>query len=124
MSGVERMSTEISRSTTHPEQKALARVFSSVRLLGPPMSDELQELVCHLFSPEEARIARHLPFYLPGPIRKIARRAGLSPREIAPFLEAMSQRRVIASSDRGYALLPLIPGMFERSEERRVGKEC
>ena len=107
------MSKEISRSTAHPEQEALARVFSSVRLLGPPMSDELQELVCHLFSPEDARIARHLPFYLPGPVRKIARRAGLGPREIAPLLEDMAQRRVIASSDRGYALLPLIPGMFE-----------
>jgi formate hydrogenlyase subunit 6/NADH:ubiquinone oxidoreductase subunit I len=77
------------------------------------MSEQLLELVCHLFSPEEARIARHLPFYLPGSLGKIARRARMKPDDVRGVLETMAARRTIFSSDKGYSLLPLIPGMFE-----------
>jgi electron transport complex protein RnfB len=98
---------------THPSQLELARVFTSVRLFGPPMSDALVELVCHLFSPEEAGIAKHLPFYLPKSVQTIARRARRHPNEIRDVLYAMARRRVIFSSKKGYSLLPLMPGMFE-----------
>ena len=99
--------------TAHPGQIELAKVFTSVRLLGPPMSDQLVELICHLFSPEEALVAKHLPFYLPKPLEKIARKARRNPGEIREILEIMAKRRVILSSEKGYSLLPLIPGMFE-----------
>ncbi len=97
----------------HPHQQMLAKIFTSVRLMGPPMSEKLLELVCHLFSPEEACIAIHLPFYLPKSLEKIARRARKSPDAIRQNLEVMAQRRVIYGSEEGYSLLPLIPGMFE-----------
>jgi ferredoxin len=107
------MNQEVNDTRIHPDQLALARQFTSVRLIGPPMSEKLLELVCHLFSPEEASIAMHLPFYLPKVLQKIARRAGKKPEEIRSALETMAERRVIFSSEKGYALLPLIPGMFE-----------
>jgi len=96
-----------------PAQVKLARVFSSVLLMGPPMGRQLVELVAHLFSPEEAEVARHLPLYYPRPLRTISRKTGRPAEEILPLLEEMSRRRVIYGGEKGYSLLPLIPGMFE-----------
>lgn len=107
------MQTEFHVDQVHPEQRALADRFTSVFLFGPPMSPELLELVCHLFTPDEARIARSLPLYVPRPLEKIARRARMKPDEIRQPLETMAGKRVILSGGWGYALLPLIPGMFE-----------
>ena len=102
------------RPGAHPEQVKLARVFSSLWLMGPPMSEKLVNLIEHLFSPEEARIAKHLPYYFPRTIETIARRARRPAAEVAPILQALAERRVILQAgSRGYALLPLIPGMFE-----------
>ncbi len=101
------------RNDAHPAQEKLARTFSSVRLMGPPMSDKLVDLVCHLFSPEEADLAGHLPFYYPRPLSRIAKKAGREPELIRPLLDKMAQQRVIYGGSRGYALLPLVPGMFE-----------
>ena len=97
----------------HPAQKKLAKIFSSVRLLGPPAGENLEMLIAHLFSPEEAEVACVLPFYKPKPIEKIARKLGRGPEEIEPLLEAMSVRRVIFKALGGYALMPIVPGMFE-----------
>jgi len=94
-------------------QIELAGVFSSAMLFGPPMSDTLIEMVCHLFSPKEAVLARHLPYYIPRSAATIARRAKRDLSEVRDLLEVMADRKVIYRSDRGYALLPLIPGMFE-----------
>jgi ferredoxin len=96
-----------------PEHAELAKVFSSVWLFGPPVSEQLMELVSHLFSPREAGLAVHLPYYIPRSLNRIARRAKMPPGEAAVLLDAMASRRVIYRSQRGYALLPLIPGMFE-----------
>jgi len=102
-------------STTQadPAQIELAKIFTSVRLFGPPMSEQLIELVCHLFNPQEADVARYLPFYLPKSVAKIARRARRNPDEIQIILDTLAQRRVIFSTEKGYFLLPLMPGMFE-----------
>ena len=101
------------KTAFHPAHVALARVFSSVWLIGPPMSDQLVELVAHLFSPEEASVAVHLPCYLPRSFRTAARRAKLPPDQARELLDAMARRKVILRSRQRYALLPLIPGMFE-----------
>ncbi|MBI5533048.1 MAG: 4Fe-4S binding protein [Deltaproteobacteria bacterium] len=100
-------------AATHPAQVDLARVFSSVRLLGPPMSDKVVRLVSHLFTPEEAAIAVHLPFYKPRPLSWIASRAGRTELDIEPTVRAMADKRVILEIRRTYSLIPLIPGMFE-----------
>lgn len=78
------------------------------------MSEKLLELIEHLFSPEEAGIAKHLPYYFPRRAKTIARRSRRSVSEVVPILERLAERRVILrAGSRGYALLPLIPGMFE-----------
>ncbi len=97
----------------HPAHIALAKVFSSVTLLGPRMSEQLVRLVAHLFTPEEAEVVLHLPFYTPREINAIARKARRAPEEIKPLLDSASARRTIYSGPKGYSLLPIIPGMFE-----------
>lgn len=100
-------------NSIHPGHRKLAKVFSSVWLLGPPMSEQLLDLVSHLFTPEEAGLAVHLPYYIPRSVNTIACRAKMPPGEAASLLDAMADKRVILGTKRGYALLPLIPGMFE-----------
>ena len=100
-------------ASPHPVQIDLARVFSSVRLLGPPMDDKLIRLVAHLFTPEEAAVAIHLPFYRTRPVEWLARRAGRDPSSLQPILDVMGDKRVIFRAGSGYSLIPLIPGMFE-----------
>ncbi|MEW6078096.1 MAG: hypothetical protein AB1724_09815 [Thermodesulfobacteriota bacterium] len=73
-----------------PSQVELARAFSSTRLPGPAMSDDLVALVVHLFTPEGAAVARHLPFILPGPVRTIARRARRERRDDEPGKSPLS----------------------------------
>jgi NAD-dependent dihydropyrimidine dehydrogenase PreA subunit len=97
----------------HPAQIRLARVFSSVNLLGPPLNDRLVRLVAHLFSPREAEIAEYIPPYVPVALRTIALRAGRKAAEIKPLLETMARRHVILELNKRYALIPLLPGMFE-----------
>ena len=107
------MPDQSSYGTFRPEIVKLARIFSSPLLLGPPMGGPLLALVDHLFTAEEAAVARHLPRYLPASLKRISRRAGRKPGDIFPVLDAMARKRVIWSSKKGYSLLPLIPGMFE-----------
>jgi len=87
--------------------------MSSVRLIGPPFDEKLVRLVAHLFSPEEAEIARRLPFYYPQSLRMIALRSFTSAEKILPRLNSMADRKVILRTKGGFSLLPLIPGMFE-----------
>lgn len=98
----------------HPAQLKLAKLFSSVILLGPELDEKVVRLIMHLFTPEEAELAQHLPFYYPRSLEKIARKAGLSKEQIEPLLKEMSAKRTILETSKGYSLLPLIPGMFER----------
>ena len=115
----------------HPAQVEMAKVFSSVTLLGPPMSDKLVRLVAHLFTPEEAEIGVHLPFYYPKSLEKVARKARRVPELIKPTLDMMAEKRVIYGGEKGYCLMPLIPGgqMADRrpptcDELRRTRADC
>jgi len=114
---MERSATEgpnvIDDIQAHPAQLRLAGVFSSVNLLGPPMNDKLIRLVVHLFSPQEAEVAAHIPPWVPVGLRTIALRFGRRVGEIRPLVQAMAERHVILELDRRYALIPLLPGMFE-----------
>ncbi len=96
-----------------PAQVKLAKMMSSILLIGPPFNEKLVRLVAHLYNPAEAEIACHLPYYTPRPLKKIASRVKKSEEEILPILNEMANRKVILKTARGYSLLPLIPGMFE-----------
>jgi len=94
-------------------QRHLARRYSAVSHLGPRLDDALVRLIAHLFTPTEAAVLRHVPFYRPRSLAGIARRAGRPEEEIRPLLHSLARRRIIVGGRRGYALLPLLPGIFE-----------
>jgi len=77
------------------------------------MDEKLVRLVAHLFSPEEAQVAVHVPYYYPGSISRIARKARRKAETVKPVLDRLAERRVIIGVNSRYALMPLIPGMFE-----------
>jgi NAD-dependent dihydropyrimidine dehydrogenase PreA subunit len=91
----------------------LAAMFSSVKVMGPPMSEKLVTLIAHLFSLEEARVCRHLSFLYPKTKEQIARKSGAHPDVLAPLLEEMCRKRVIITVANRFMLYPLIPGIFE-----------
>ncbi len=93
----------------------LARIYSNEAMIGPDEGERLlMELLMHAFTPEEAAVACHLPFfYRPKDINNIARKAKRRPEEIRPILDTMVEKGVIRGRGKGYALLPVLPGMFE-----------
>lgn len=97
----------------HPVYVELASMFSSVWVMGPPMSEKLVILVSCLFSLEEARVCRHLSFMYPKTKEHIARTSGIRPDMLAPVLEEMCRKRIIITVANRFMLYPLIPGIFE-----------
>lgn len=93
----------------------LARIYSTEAMIGPDEGEELlTELLMHAFTPEEAEVACHLPFfYRPKDIKYVARKAEMKPEELQPILDSMVEKGVIRGRGKGYALLPVLPGMFE-----------
>ena len=93
----------------------LAKKFSLEAMIGPDEGESLlTELLVHCFTIEEAELAVHLPFfYKTHTLEKVARTAGKDPADIKPLLDAMVVRGVIRGRGSGYALLPILPGMFE-----------
>jgi ferredoxin len=98
---------------THPAFVELAQIFSSVKIMGPPMSDKLVELISHLFSSEEAEVCKGLTFLYPRSAETISRICKRDIREVLPILKSMGKRRVINESQNKFLLYPLIPGIFE-----------
>src|SRR5512133_181008 len=94
----------------HPFHVELARVFSSVKAMGPPMSDTLVAIISHLFTLEEAHVGMFLSFVYPKTIAQIARKTGGTPESVAPVLEEMIRKRIIIRLANRYMLYPLIPG--------------
>lgn len=103
--------TEVAEA--HPAYIKLAQLFSSVKIMGPPMSDRLVKLISHLFSPEEAEICKGLTFLYPRSVGTISRLCKRDIRAVLPILKSMGQRRVIHEYQDKFILFPLIPGMFE-----------
>ncbi|MBN1534263.1 MAG: 4Fe-4S binding protein [Spirochaetes bacterium] len=93
----------------------LAKLFSTEAMIGPDEKEKLlMELLRHCFTQEEAAVALHLPaFYTTHDIERVARSSGRRPDEIRPLLERMVAKGLIRGRGRGYALLPILPGMFE-----------
>jgi hypothetical protein len=97
----------------HPVYIELAKMFSSVKIMGPPMSEKLVTLISHLFSLEEAQLCRHLSFIYPKTVVQIARNAGYKLDISTSMLDTMSQKRIIMAIGNRFMLYPLIPGTFE-----------
>jgi len=145
-----------SLKTIRPELRELARknpglteahlklidFYSQTFLLGPPAEKELLELVAHLFTPEEAEIAQHLPFIYGRTAKSISRKVKRPVDEVEAGLARMADEKrtvismreeeirmvmaVVANRDAGrmeypkikerprkYGLMPIVPGTFE-----------
>jgi Pyruvate/2-oxoacid:ferredoxin oxidoreductase delta subunit/DNA-binding transcriptional ArsR family regulator len=83
---------------------------------GAPEAPEILEILTILFTAEEAKVAAAMPFR-PKSAEEIAERAGVSPEEAKARLESLADKGLVYAREKegewGYALLPVMPGIFE-----------
>jgi Pyruvate/2-oxoacid:ferredoxin oxidoreductase delta subunit len=96
----------------------VARALASPMRLGPPICDELIAFVQHVFSEEEAGVARHLGLYSGRSAASVARAEHRPLDQVQPILDRLcDEKKVIVSSgpkdDRRYRMPPIVPGIFE-----------
>ena len=84
--------------------------------VGAPMSDELLEILRHLFTPEEAALAARLPF-MNTSLDELSRLLSRSAEELEAALDAMALKGTVFRSSRDgvkrYRLLPTMVGFSE-----------
>jgi Pyruvate/2-oxoacid:ferredoxin oxidoreductase delta subunit len=83
---------------------------------GCPPAPEITGILEILFTPEEARVATGLRFR-PAAVEAVAEKAGVEAEEARQRLEALADKGVVFAREKdgnwGYALLPVMPGLFE-----------
>ncbi|MBN1382592.1 MAG: 4Fe-4S binding protein [Deltaproteobacteria bacterium] len=97
---------------------AAAVKYTDPMLLGPPLCDELIDLVHHMFTEEEAAVFLPLGLLVGKTARQIAKEARMPLETVKPLLTSLSmEKRFITRSgpedNPKYRLLPLMPGVFE-----------
>lgn len=112
-------------ASEHPELPKsyleLIDFYSSPLRFGAEASEQLITLVTHLFTEEEAEIARHLHFQLikGRTASYVAKKTGRPVDEVERILSRLADdKRVLLAlgnprKGRKYRLLPLMPGVFE-----------
>jgi Pyruvate/2-oxoacid:ferredoxin oxidoreductase delta subunit len=98
----------------------VAQCLARAHMMGPPICDELMDLVQHLFTEEEAGVARHLGMFSGRSAADLARKEHRPVEQITPIVRRLAdEKRIIGaggpSADRRYRLLPIMPGIFEMS---------
>lgn len=96
----------------------VAEVYASPKLAGPPLCDELIALMVHVFTEEEASVARHIGPRARETAESVAAAAHRPVEEVRPILERLAnEKRILLSYDSGegkrYTNLPLSAGSFE-----------
>jgi Pyruvate/2-oxoacid:ferredoxin oxidoreductase delta subunit len=99
----------------------VARLLSGTMRMGPPICDELMALVQHLFTEEEAGVARHLGLFSGRSAAALARAEHRPVEQIEPILDRLANEKRVVVSSTGkkegmapvYRLLPIVPGIFE-----------
>lgn len=90
--------------------------YASPLLLGPPPSDDLLELVMHIFTEDEADLVQHLPPLRPRTPEKVARLSGRPVSDVKQVLDNLAFTKLVilaAGNQRKYTILPVVPGTFE-----------
>ena len=95
-----------------------ALLYSSPLLMGPPICDELMAFLQHLFTEEEAGVARHLGLFKGRSAAQVARLEHRPVDQVEPILDRLSQEKhcIVRSGpddQRRYRVLPIMPGVFE-----------
>jgi Pyruvate/2-oxoacid:ferredoxin oxidoreductase delta subunit len=98
----------------------LALKLTSWKLMGPPICDELIAFVQHVFTEEEASVARHLRPMAGRTVDKIACDARRGVDEIDPILKRLAFEKCVIGAhgpdeNHKYFMLPVVPGIFEFS---------
>jgi electron transport complex protein RnfB len=99
-----------------PAHHRIMKHYASPLLLGPSPSDDLLELVVHLFTEDEADLVQHLPPLRPRSAKKVASLSGRSVRDVTQVLDRLAFTKfvILAAGDpRKYTILPIVPGTFE-----------
>ncbi len=96
----------------------LVKSYSSPALMGPPVCDELVALVEHMFTADEADMARHIKPWRPKTAASVAAAAGRPLSEVKEVLRRLAHDKyVFASYGKGdkerFIMLPIVPGTFE-----------
>ncbi len=83
---------------------------------GAPEGPEIHEILSTLFTPEEARLACGTSFR-PKSAEQAAERSGVTVEEARACLESLADKGMVYAREKdgawGYALLPIMPGIFE-----------
>lgn len=106
----------------------LVKTYSSPALLGPPVCEELVVLVEHMFTDEEAEVARHLKPWRLKTAASLARASGRPLPEVREVLRRLAHEKyVLISFGKGekerFGLLPILPGTFEHVLVRKSPEE-
>ena len=84
--------------------------------IGAPKRPEFDEILCILFTPEEANLTRFMNFTLKKDER-IAQEANIDIETAGSLLENMANKLIVFSKKKAdgryYSLLPLLPGIYE-----------
>lgn len=102
-----------------PAYLEIALSYASPWLMGPPLCDELVDLVSHMFDPDEAEVMRHIrPFSLGKNAQAIAKSINRPVEDVAFILKRLSAEKCIIMSmgsvgKESYYFVPLFPGTME-----------
>lgn len=105
-----------SARTLTPAHHKIMKYYASPLLFGPPPSDDLLELIMHMFTEDEADLVQHLPPFLPRSAEKVARLSGRSVRNVKQILDRLAFTKLVilaGGSPRSYTIVPIVPGAFE-----------
>lgn len=106
-------------SNVPPAYLEIAQSYASPWLMGPPLCDELIDLVAHMFDTDEAQVMRHIkPYSLGKSAQTIAKAIKHPVDEIASILKRLSEGKCIimshgAHDKQSYFFVPLFPGVME-----------
>ncbi len=80
-----------------------------------PISKKTLEMVKIVYSPEQARVLSYFkkPFFDQISAKELAKRTGLTPKEIKEILDPLAEKGVVMKIFGSYALLPIVPGLYE-----------
>jgi electron transport complex protein RnfB len=101
-----------------PAYREVVQNYANPLLAGPPICDELVALVQHMFTEEEASLARHIKTPLGRTAASVAAAAGRPVDEVDSILDSLAHDKFIlfafgSEQKRRYSLMPLLPGVFE-----------
>ncbi len=104
-----------------------AKNHSSPVMSNPPICDELIALVQHMYTEEEASLARHIKTLKKLTAAELAKLENRPVEEVRKIMERLANEKHILASfgtgnDKRYGIMPMAPGTFESVQmDRSVG---